>query len=656
MYNVWIPILNIKRNEKQKEALLKELKRAKPDRVMLVFKRIICNKEKLNEKANVYKDNLDFLVENGFEVGAWIAPSIGYGSVNPADNSAAEEFRHIRKLRADEDVEGAYCPWDERFVDEFINTITTVVKLGIKVILFEDDFTLMGGKFVRDLGCACDFHIEEYCKRIGEKLTRKEISDRIFNGGRSKYRDAWIEMQRDTLLGIAQKIEKAVHTIDPNVRLGFSANGSSYDVEGIPLYELEKALAGNTRGFMRLTGAPYWRHAMTLAANIESHRVQTAWCPNDIDLMSEGDTYPRPRFWVSSAYLEIFDMITRADGGSNSILKYMIDYDSDANYETGYVTRHLLNQPVYEEIERRFSNKNVVGINHFLKEMSFKDRVFDEDLSIEDFPRDAYLPYGSQRFLADCSVPIVYNTQEGPYFAVDEHTRYLSEKQLKQGVITDIIGAKRLMERGIDVGIESLERISSPRAEYFNQFEDGSLVFCPEGAVFYSVKTKEGAMVDSNFFMSNNNGFAGDDTADIINSDLKIPACYRYENADGMKFMVYTFGIESVNSNSEWRPSIVRNYYRQKQLIENYKWFGTLLPAVSIGNPDLYILCKKDENSMAVGLWNIFPDSILEPVIELDAEYKKIDFYNCSGSLEKNRVILDKEISPYSYAFFTVYK
>ena len=57
---------------------------------------------------------------------------------------------------------------------------------------------------------------------------------------------------------------------------------------------------------------------------------------------------------------------------------------------------------------------------------------------------------------------------------------------------------------------------------------------------------------------------------------------------------------------------------------------------------------------MAVGLWNIYPDEVIDPVITLDKAYKTIDFYNCNGRLEGNRVILNRDIEPFDFAFFTV--
>lgn len=59
---------------------------------------------------------------------------------------------------------------------------------------------------------------------------------------------------------------------------------------------------------------------------------------------------------------------------------------------------------------------------------------------------------------------------------------------------------------------------------------------------------------------------------------------------------------------------------------------------------------------MAVGLWNLFPGSVLNPKIDLDGKYTSADFYNCEGTLNGDTITLKEEILPYSFAFVTVYK
>ena len=81
---------------------------------------------------------------------------------------------------------------------------------------------------------------------------------------------------------------------------------------------------------------------------------------------------------------------------------------------------------------------------------------------------------------------------------------------------------------------------------------------------------------------------------------------------------------------------------------------GGALPAVCTGNPFLYIIAKKDEDSMSVGLWNFFADEIISPEILLDREYSLADIYRNTGHIEGRKLILDSDIPPYGFVFFTV--
>jgi hypothetical protein len=59
---------------------------------------------------------------------------------------------------------------------------------------------------------------------------------------------------------------------------------------------------------------------------------------------------------------------------------------------------------------------------------------------------------------------------------------------------------------------------------------------------------------------------------------------------------------------------------------------------------------------MAVGLFNCFADSVLEPTVKLDGEYQSIRFVGCSGRLEGDTVYLDAPLPAFEFAAFEVGK
>ena len=147
MYQVCVPLFCTE-DERRLEGAVKQLKLAKADIAFLVFDRVLCNQSMLDEKIALFSKNKRFLEKNGLTVAAWLAPTIGYGGVSSCDNGANEVFRAIRTSRG-EDLTGGFCPLDEDFVDEFLKTLGALVKTGVKTILFEDDYTLSGGKMFR---------------------------------------------------------------------------------------------------------------------------------------------------------------------------------------------------------------------------------------------------------------------------------------------------------------------------------------------------------------------------------------------------------------------------------------------------------------------------------------------------------------------------
>lgn len=662
MYKLSIPVANKDRTPEEVESFAGELKRAGTDEVMLVYNRVLCNKEKKDENHKTFLKNKAEFESYGLKVSAWFAPTIGHGAPTGREYGADDAYTCLT-TNFSEELSGAYCPTDEKFVDEFCDIVKAIASTGVERILFEDDYRFIGGKkTLPNVSCYCKKHREIYAKLVGREVSGEELTKYLFEGGKNKYRDAWLKMQADTLIEFTAEIERRVHAEYPDVRLGLSAGGDSYELEGVDIAKLTRIIAGKNRPFLRMTGAPYWDNAMTLAPNIEAVRLQQYYCNldgSDIELMTEGDTYPRPRSWHSAASLEMYDMILRADGGSHGILKYMIDYNSRAKYETGYIDNHVLNAPHYAEIEKRFSGMECVGLNVFQTMDQFADKKFDDLWTVDHYapPVLMYntLPTFSQWLLCENSIPTTYGGKNCASIVFGDNAIYLDDETMKNGVILDAQAARILIDRGIDIGIESYTQAQSPFAEYFRDEDEFTMARTPNGGVFFDFKLKPDAEILSDFIIST--GALSVINHSTINESPKFPACYYYKNKDGQSFMVYSFIVNTVATRTHWRPGVFRSYCRQRQIAHGIeKLQGRPLPAMCFGNPELYTLVKKKGNEMAVGLWNIFADPILKPVIELDDTYDTLDTYNCTGKLEENKVILDAPIPPYGIAFFTVKK
>ncbi len=631
MYKISVPVMNCHVKRSNRDVLLQELKRFNTERVFLSLDTYETDTKKRIEVLKELEDNCKFFKEQGFEVGAWI------WTFWVKNNT---EFRNMRSITGTE-IENFMCPTDEKFVAFATDYICDIARCGVDLIMFDDDYRY--GFLSESPACLCDRHIEIINLQTQENLTREEIEKHIISGEKNKMRDAYLKANGDAFRSFALAVRTAVDKVNPEVRIGACACMSSWDVDGTDAYEIAKILAGNTKPFVRLIGAPY-RAVNKLRGNslqdeIEQERMESAWTRHaDIEIMAEGDVYPRPRLNCPASFLEGFDTAIRASGCTDGILKYGIDYTSNADYEKGYAAFHERNRGTYADIDRLFGKKQNVGVRVYESMKKISDMVMptkiNDTVDIQNFFFSK-----AARTLSCNSIPTVYEGDGVCGIVFDENARNLPLSALKKGLILDIAAAEILAERGVDVG---LEKIGSPlndgnssivvgMEEHF--LHDGNYISVLD-ATIYSITVNQKVEILS----------------DIQTQNGKIPVSYRYENTDGNRFLVLNINTRTDNS------SMLKHYARGHQIAQNIPWLsGERLPAYTYGHPSLYMQCKNSQNAMAVGLWNFFADIAINPVVELDGVYSSIEFINCKGELKGDKVYLD-DISPYTFVGFEVKK
>jgi len=346
----------------------------------------------------------------------------------------------------------------------------------------------------------------------------------------------------------------------------------------------------------------------------------------------------------------------------------MTAYREGPGYDDGYFDFHMKNRELYRQIDELFDGKKPIGLHPYIKQQKLASAKFDELEPFEEFGAyyrlDSVIPPESY-LVSDCSMPTSYETSVYAGLAFGENARHLTDDQIKNGIITDLKGARILSERGIDVGLLGYTRVNtSPSEEYFRADDTAVLIGQPSPFPlrFYRVELSPGANVLSVFRYGDDVPEFGsyEATFDESNPRQDIPACYLYENADGQRFCVYTFVALNVQNRDIYNAfcgDFFVSYSRQRQLFLAAEWLqGRKMPAKSMGNPYLYMLCSEDESSRAIGLWNLWEDEILRPKIELDAPPKNVVYYRTEGYCEGNTVHLTKPLKPYECAFIKITK
>ena len=634
MYKLSVPIMSFTMNESNREKYVKQFREAGAERVFIA---IGTPTEPLPLGLS---ENVRYLKSEGFEVGVWM-DTIGHGFVL----AHVESEDVLSKFSQIEDIDGkklhhANCPLDKGFQKYIAEYVAGLAKMGADIVMLDDDFRMSQHK--GNLCCACPEHMEIIKDIIGEEISVEELKPYVLTGKANKYRDAWLQAQNEGLTQLAKAIRKATDEVSPDTTVCFCTAYSPWNVDGIDVTGISKILAGENKPILRLTGAPYWstkKFRYSLLTVFEIARMLASFVHgNDFDLMSEGDVYPRPRYTCPSSYLELYDAVTRADGAYSGILKYMFDYVAGPDFETGYLRFHKENELYLEKVNELFEG----GANAGVRIITYPHTMKNADLDLSTFNEHSPCP-ADATMLGNCGIPTIYRGKGICNSVFGENARLFELSRLSEGTVLDAVSAIILTQRGVDVGIKEYGRLVDKNISFLCTNDVEYKSFISKGNVKMLLPALEDTAEPLLFSTEQNN-------TDTV--------AYKYENANGERFLVFLFEGDSIFDSTQMRDSgLLKNYAVQKTLAKELPWVARKeLDAYCIGNPELYLMCRKDESSMTVGLFNCFADALAEPVIMLDEEYKNIECIGCEAKIEGRKVILTSKMYGFTSAMFRVFK
>ena len=636
-----------------REEYLRQLRAARVDRVFLIPD--IEARHGVVEESELLslKENLLWLEQNGIEGAIWVGNTLGHGGLLHENPSEHEDVPLTPLVNfAGEEMVGTCCPLDPTAQKNLTAVFQKLATTGAKLILIDDDFRLSEHTnsltVDQEFCCLCERHINRISAYCGETLTRKELRKRVFTGKPNRYREAFLKAQGDSLRELAGILRNAVDRVDPTIGLAICTCYCHWGVDGVTSLELTDILHGQHAPLLRLHGAPYWytrrRNVKRLPFIFEIGRMFASFCRDrGIELMDEGDCYPRPRDYTPSSYLELHDAVMRANGTSQGNLKYMFDYRASPYYETGYVDRHVRDLDALQKIETLFAVGEQLGVR-----IEIDPRLI-EKIDCELTPAKDHCPHPTAgALLGLCGIPTTYEDRGQCRAVFGENILSLTDEAMSDGLILDAVSALLLTERGMDVGLEHDEMLRS--------FAQGSIgMIANYSSICDATEYRQERMPIRNgqgrFFRGHFKQSVQPVLYGMLNGK-EYPLAYRYENKFGQRFMVFTFNASTLDKNSD----LYHGYLLQKVLHDGVEWVSRkALPASCMGNPDLYMICKRHENMLSVALFNCFADSILAPRICLDEEYGEIEFVNTSGTLDGTEVHL-QELPAFSFAAFQVKK
>ena len=637
MYKLSVPVMLANpRFESYVEKYIELFRKIKPDRIFLCCASLMATEDKKQYSIELLRKYVPVFKAEGYEAGIWV-DSLGHGGTcgDFVNDDITDGLQRMVGLDGKMNM-GAYCPLCENVQATAADWIRRLGGTGADLIMLDDDYRY---GFRGSILCACEKHRRLFEKELGEPFNAERMKWALTAEGPNFRRDTWLRVQGGSLMDFARILRNALDEVAPRMRMSLCSVLSTWDTDGVDSITLAKILAGNTKPFLRLIGAPYWAaqrsfHGMRLAAVCEYERLQQHWCADeDIEIFCEGDTYPRPSYVVPAVYLEGFDQVMRAAGGSDGILKYMMDYISSPDYELRYVSGHMADRQLFEVLEREFAGKKAIGPTVYVPMKTFALSHYPGER-----PDDRCIP-AVVRFVSDNNIPVRYDAGEDATFIFGDAAELAGEEQLKHGAVLDITAAEILTRRGIDVGLaETCGEISPAEELYLHENETVGVM----GGKWISAKPASGAHIDS--------VLTG---ADMSGADC--PGVYTYENAAGQRFAVYCFRAQECCETGTDR-GLFRGWRRASQIRRLLPWLSGREPdAICEGAPDLYMLAGRDASSMTIALWNFGADAVPQPIVKLGEDWEHMECCWGKATLD-GRTVTAENLPAFGCICFTLKK
>lgn len=634
MFKLSTPLMSSSVNRGNRDIYVRQCREAGVERIFL------AHESSMYPIPDDLAENVAFFKENDFEVGIWLGDTIGHGFAlsHIEGGMDASAFPLMVNIQGEERP-FAYCPMDANFRHFIAETVAKLAATGADTVMLDDDFRM--SQHGTELCCACPAHLARIGEILGEAITLEQLRPHVISGKANKYRNAWMQAQNEGLLQLARDIRAEVNKQNPETPLCTCVAFAPWNADGTDVAEIVRILAGGKKGLLRLTGAPYWavkKRQFPLISVFEIARMLAAFVENEgFELMSEGDVYPRPRYTCPASYLELYDAVTRIDGSYDGILKYMFDYMAGPHMETGYLKLHNDGKNMLQALAELFSGGANAGVRVITRPHTAREA--DLDLTTLDplMPRPV-----DGTMLGQCGIPTVYRGKGVCNAVFGENARLMDLSLLADGVMLDATAAVILAERGVDVGLRSHRGLETESITYL----------CTHNPEYKSFIT------DGNVRVLNTVLAPTAEPVLFSTTPALHPMAYRYENKAGQRFLVFLFEANSIYySTGVGLSGLTKNPAVQNVLHEMLPWVARKpMPAAINGNPEVYMMCRKTENSLSVALFNCFADPIINPFITLDGSYNRIECLNCNASLQGNSVTLTSRLHGFNFCAFRIFK
>ncbi len=219
------------------------------------------------------------------------------------------------------------CPSDENYLDYIAEMYAEYARLSPDTLWIEDDMRLHNHSPLDWGGCFCEHHMKVFSEKIGHTVTREEFASAVCAEGEvHPWRKIWLDVARETICNLIERISDAVFKVNPNVRLGLMTSMPYvHCAEGRDWDRIIGALTGNRRPLVRVHLPAYKEPtSQDYGMNYTANSRLTAAYVNGADFAPELENYPYSFFTKSASFTD-FQVKTAALLPSSAITLNIFD-------------------------------------------------------------------------------------------------------------------------------------------------------------------------------------------------------------------------------------------------------------------------------------------------------------------------------------------
>jgi len=438
---------------------------------------------------------------------------------------------------------GGCCPLDENFKKYIYEVYQVFASLKPDIIYVDDDFRyIMDGFF-----CFCPLHLKKYEKETGEKITREKLKEEILKETfiPSDIKKKYFEILNLSLKEVAELIEKAVHSISPETRVGLMLQTFPMCFWGTDINEIIKTLAGNRQPLCRPQLPIYKEYGFDLKLSIPLSFAQPLIIRNlinkDVEIQPEIENYPYSIFSKSKQIFKYQISFCYINGFEKPLVNIFDTYGQKFDENIEFIEVLKKNKKFFGKLKEISKNNVSKGISII---HTSKTTLFTTPQN-----KNLYTIFNSlcwDRIIPLLGLPISYNWNEPEFYILSGNEVLGLEKEKLEkiikngGVIIDKDALQILQYLGYEkkIGVKCREAvpIDDCGSIYFHK----NKINGPYQDEFFPVRF---ATFPKDFVNLEILSEKFETIASLVNFENKIvsPAIVITENKYGAKFGIFSF-------------------------------------------------------------------------------------------------------------------